>query len=657
MLNRAFFAGLQWVLYTGGRIARPTIDRRRNLVTDNRITPIITGRIAKKTKTKPTFSAQPQTADDRAINAARIAERVLENDWAHLKLQPTVTTALIWADVCADGFVKTFWDKTKGDKIGDFLFVGGQPLTNPQDGTPLPADAIDLVPPEDLDAVEVRPVFTGDVCCEVKSPFEIYPDPLATSMDDLEWLIDETVRSVEWVKARYPYDAQGQPFEPHTDAEVPYGLTEGWVGIGQLYRGSTAGSQGVKVREYWCRPNTEHPNGWYAVWINDTVVLAEEPFDPMPYDKFASGEVPGRFWSQSVTTNMRPQQIDLNILRTQILENARRIGNPALMKSRQANVRYEGIPGEVIEYDSTISDAVPSYLVPPPIPVYLENEIARVEKSLEETSGMHDVSRASVPAGVTAASAINLLQEADESLIAPEIRQMEHTLGRIGTKILRLRARFNTDERLLRIAGEDGAWDIQGYKGEMLGPDPNVEVQAGSAMPRSKAAKQAAMTEVLGLLLQYGVPIEERNLRKYLKDYEVGGLERIFEGFSEDAKQVNRENRQLMNGVPVRINAFDNHQFHIDEHTDFQKTSTYANLPAQIQEGYEAHVNLHRQHQVGIVDQQMAQQSEEVQQDQDEQLRLEAAQVELEGGQKEQEILTQGMVDKELEQIKSRKGE
>lgn len=610
MLNRAFFAGLQWVMYAGGRVAKPKIDPRRQLVTDNRITPVITSRVSRKTKNRPMFAATPQGADDKAIDAARVAERVLENDWVELKLQPKLYQALLWADICANGFLKIFWDSTKGEKV-QYLAGPEGPLMNPMDGTPLTPDEMDLIDPELLanpefmEQIRVEEVAQGDIAVEVMSVFEMFPDPLATSMEDIEWMVEEKVRSVEYVRRRYPNTFDGEPFEPTPDSDIPSGIAEGWVGGGAIFGDATANYRGVKVKEYWCNPSSEHPNGWWAVWANDTLLVSEEPFDPMPYVKFDSVRIPGRFWSHAVTTDLRGPQQDLNTIRTQIKENARRMGNPALMKSRQANVRYEGAPGEIIEYDSTVQDPAPSYLEPPSIPPYVENEIERIEKSIEEISGMHEVSRATVPPGVTAASAINLLQEADETRLGPEIHQMEFALGQMGTKILKLRAKYNDDQRIMRIAGEDGNWDIFAFRGEMLGADPRVEVQAGSAMPRSKAAKQAAMTEVLALILQYGVPIDERNMRKFLKDYEVGGLDRLFEGFSEDAKQVNRENRQLIQGQIVPINTYDNHEFHVAEHTEFQKTHRYHYLSDDIKALFDLHVSEHRRYMVAQVQQQV----------------------------------------------------
>jgi hypothetical protein len=60
---------------------------------------------------------------------------------------------------------------------------------------------------------------------------------------------------------------------------------------------------------------------------------------------------------------------------------------------------------------------------------------------------------------------------------------------------------YYTDERHLAIAGEGGRWDVQAYKGSQLGVQ-DIDVQAGSGMPQSKAAKQAAIQQFATLFSQ-----------------------------------------------------------------------------------------------------------------------------------------------------------
>lgn len=609
-LNLAFYQGSslnmgQWLNWAGNRLNKPFIDPRRQLVTDNRIMPIVTHCSARKVKNKPVFSVTPFSNDDADVEASNIADKVLEGDWDYLDLQQKLFDAVLWSDGVSDGFWKIYWDSTIGDSEDFLIGPDGQPLLNPQDNTPLRASEAQTVPPELLQNVTVKTLAPGDVCVEVITPFELFPDPLATSMEDLEWMVEEKVRSVNYIKQRYPADSGGKEYVPTPDADVRGGIAESRLG-GPSLTGSGVDYKGVKLYEYWCKPNVEHPKGKRCVWANDTILVEEEPYDAMPYVRFPSVQVPGRFWSQGLTTFLRGPQEELNKIRTQIAENAKRLGNPALMSSRQANVEYSGDAGEHIKFDSTVPDSVPTYLQPPSIPVYVENEIQRIEESMAEISGIHEVSKAQVPTGVTAASAINLLQEQDDTRLGPQIQAMERALELAGTKILKLRAKFNTDERTIRLVGEDGDWDIFAFKGAMLGDEPQVEVQAGSAMPRSKAAKQAAGFQLLEMWLQYGQPLDSRSARKFFKDLEVGSIDRLFENISNDEAQCVREHRELYNGTQVQITPVDNDQFHIEAHEDECKTSRFAGQPPPVQENFYAHITQHRLRLKHIADMQAA---------------------------------------------------
>ncbi len=618
-LNLAYFSGYQWCNFSAGRLNRPAIDPRRDLVTDNRIMPVVGHFTARKVKNKPQFVTTPFSADDADVEAASIGEKILEGDWDYLDLQQKLFDANLWADVAGDGFWKVYWDSTIGDQEDFVIGPGGKPLVHPVDQTPLragevgplldqadPNTGMPLMPPELLADATTKTLAIGDVCVEVITPFEVFPDPLATSMEDLEWIIEEKVRSVNYLKQRYPQTADGKEFVPTPDADVRGGITESRLG-GPAWLDTEARYKGVKLYEYWCRPNVEHPKGKRCVWANSTLLVEEEPFDPMPYVRFASVSVPGRFWSKGITSFLRGPQTSLNKLLTQIEENAKRIGNPALMASREASVEYEGVPGERISFSSTVPDAVPQYLIPPPVPAYMENQIERIFQSINEISGIHEVSKAQVPTGVTAASAINLLQEQDDTRIGPQIQAMERALEKAGSKILKLRAEFNTDERTIRLVGEDGDWDIFAFKGAMLGKDPQVQVQAGSAMPRSKAAKQAAMFQLLELAFQY-IPeaLDPRNMRKFFKDFEVGSLDRLFENVSNDEAQCVREHRELYQGNQVVITPIDNDQFHISAHEDEAKSSRFASQPPDVQENFYGHIDQHRLRLKHITDMQLA---------------------------------------------------
>lgn len=583
-LNSAFFVGQQWLYWNHGRLDRPRLAKYRETVVDNRILPIITARVAKKVKTRPTFVATPFTGSESDVDAARITEKVMEFDWEYLDLQQKLYQAQLFADIDGAGFWKIYWDATQGDSVEFVIEPNGQPMLD-ANSRPVRAESLQQIP----EGFKTKTIATGDACIDVVSPFHFYPDPLAESMDSLERCFEEKVRSPDYVKERYGVELQA-------DTEAPLGPVESRVFSSLLMPTAGAGYKGVRLFEFWAKPCPTYPKGKRAVWAQNQLLKEEDnPEDPMPYVMFSGVKVPNRFWPTAIATQLRGPQIALNKIESQIQENANRIGNPSLLKSRQANVSYTGVPGEEVLYDSTVSDAVPQYLTPPEVPQYVREQVQRITESLTEISGLHEVSNATVPSGVTAASAINLLQEADDTRIGPEIQDMEAGLGKAGTKLTRLRALYNTDERLLRIAGEDENWDIFAFRGTMMGKEPTVNCQAGSAMPRSKAAKQAAMLEVLQTMFQYGLVPAQRDLRRFFKGYEVGALDLLFNSLTGTEQQIQRENRQMTLGQAVNINSFDVDQDHIEGHEEYQRTARYQQLPPPVRQLIETHVAAHRE--------------------------------------------------------------
>lgn len=601
-LNSAFYVGQQWLYWNNGRLDRPRLAKWRETVVDNRILPIVTARVAKKVKSRPTFVATPFTGAESDMDAAKVTEKVMEFDWVYLDLQQKLYQAMLFADIMGAGFWKIYWDSDAGESVEVLVDANGQPaLIN---GQIVKADDLGGAPPEGLG---VKRIAMGDAKVDVLSPLGFYPDPLATSMPELTQAFDEKVRSPDYLKERYDVD-----MEPN--APAPAGPVESRLMPSLSPAMNANGNVGVRVFEFWSKPCATFPKGKRAVYAKDQILLEEDaPLDPQPFVMFSGITVPDRFWPTPVVTQLRGPQIAFNKNKSQVQENANRLGNLSIMRSRQANVGYSGIPGEDVLFDSTVPDAVPQFLVPPNMPGYVLEQQGKLIESMNEISGLHEVSNATVPTGVTAASAINLLQEADDTRIGPEIQDMEASLGKAGTKIARLRAKFVTDERLLKIAGEDESWDIQSFRGTMMGEEPTVECQAGSAMPRSKAAKQAAMLEVLQTMFQYGLVPDQRDLRKFFADYEVGALDALFGGLTTTEQQIQRENRHMSQGLAVPINAYDEDQEHVDGHEEVQRSSAYERWEPQAKEMMELHIQAHRERLVGATNMQIQAQAKAAQ--------------------------------------------
>ena len=589
-LNYAYYFGEQWLFWNRGRLDRPRLDPHRVTLTDNRIIGIVRTELAKMTKSKPSFQVVPTTPEDADVQASIMAEKILDYLWRKEHLRNKLVDVLLWSRITGSGFWKIVWDNSKGKKVQVLADNEGKPVLHAETGAPMKPEAVQDEEGKLPEGLQPKTIATGDVHVETVAPFEFLADPIARRIEDCEWCIQENVKSQEYVKQHYGIVVP-------TDTDIAPGPTEARM-FPSYQMGGTSNYKGVKLHEYWCKPNETHPEGRRAVWCKGKMLFeGPNPYGCLPYVMFTGIPIPGRFWPTSTVEQLRTPQTELNKIRSQILESAQRTGNPAFMSSRQANISYSGVPGERIDYDDTVPNAVPSYLEPPPMPAYVLQQQERIEQSMQDISGQHEVSNAQVPAGVKAASAINLLQEADDTRLGPNIYDMEETLGVAGSMLLKLVAKYWTDERTIIIAGKDHALDSMVFKGAALKENTEVEVQAGSQFPKSKAAKQAAIQDMLNLYFQYQgqQPMNKRMIGKVLEDMEAGALAKLFGDVSVDESQINRENQQISQGMPIQINAFDNHEAHIEGHEEFQKGPTYLGLGPLIAQVMENHVNEHRQ--------------------------------------------------------------
>lgn len=606
LLNIAYYLGQQWVRVDGaGMLFNVGIDDRVTL-TDNRIRPAVRTAIAKQTKQRPEWVGVPRDASDDEVVRARMRQITFEHYWRELQMRRKVRMWLWWREMCGMGFIKTVWDRSAGESMTVIARQGAVVLDSY--GRPITPDRVRAAVPEVLRAgLHEKQISFGDVQTYARSPFEIAVDPLATSegLISAEYIVEEALYSPAYLERTFGADRDqlqehSSPSPGPLEARFP-ALTK----YMDADRGS-AGRRGVKVREYWSLPGTDGSGlpGRHAVWTANGQLLVDEPnpYPFLPYSAIAAAPS-GRFWTDAPVNDYISPQTELNKTESQIAENAERFGNPARLRSAESSSQlpeWEGLPGEEILYhDLGTPGSVPSFLTPPEMPGYVQARIPQIIDAINSATGQQEIAQGTVPQGVTAASAISQLMEANDTQAGPDIDELSDGLTDVGKKLLWCLSTFATDERLARIGGDDGAWEVYTFRGSSdLGPPTADEVDVGPGLSQSKAQKQAAIQFILNLLIQNGQPLPPRELRRVLRDYEVGGLEHFFASTGRDQSQVLDEHRRMLAGETVEVNSFDDDQIHVEEHNDFRKGSRYQTLRnqpngPQIMAIFEAHVQAH----------------------------------------------------------------
>jgi hypothetical protein len=586
-MNLAFYFGKHYVQFISQtnsgnfQLRTPAAPPWRVRMIVNKIRPIVRHEISRLTSNKPTFTVLPATTEDEDQAAARIGEQIFEAAYSDKKINKVIRQSVWWASICGTSFIKQYWDP-------DVL------LTEPgPDGQPM----------------------RGDIIIERVSPFHLFvPNLEEEDLQKQPYIMHVTTKSAEFVKAAYGLDSL-----PTVKAEVP--IEESFL---NMVNARNSLKNEVVIIECWIKAGAhkDFPQGGLVTLVGGKPiqVLRNFPYQHNEFPFYKIDIVPtGKFYADSNVKDLIPLQKEYNRTKSQIIEAKNLMAKPRLMAPRgSVNPRQiSSEPGQVILYTPGLNPPTP--LPMDSLPPYVLQELDRLQQDMDDISGQHEITRGNTPAQVTAATAITYLQEQDDTKLAYAVSSIEDALQTLGQHYLKYVTQFWDQARLVRVVGRDGAFEAQHWAGNALRGNTDIRVQSGSALPQSKAAKQAFVMDLLKLGV---IPPQQA-----LEILDVGGIEKVYEDYLVDKRQAERENLKMASidpmlavelvmppkdpmtgeyktdpttGQPVQPepvlppNTWDNHQAHILAHNRFRKTQQFELLPDPVKAIFEQHVMLHQ---------------------------------------------------------------
>lgn len=551
-MNLAFYSGRQYMTWSAPyatasglyqRMYEPPAPPWRVRLVTNKIRAIIRKEHANLTKENPEPYVIPATTDDDDLLAARAAEACFEFLWRELHCRRKLRQAIWWTCLTGTGFLKTWFNPLAIDASGQM----------------------------------------GSIEVDLVTPFHLYVPILdEQDIENQPHITQVTAKPVDWVKDTYGVDIEADSTTGTSTLDQKY--------LSALGLQSLTGIETVLVKEMWVKPCVMFPQGAVVIWAGDSTPLLIQ--DSLPY---GHGEYPftkfthiptGRFYGESTITDLIPLQKEYNRTRSQVIEAKNRMARPQLIapKGSVDPNRITTEPGLIIFY--TPGYTPPTALKMEPIPSYVMDDMQRCITDMADISFQHEVSKGHTPPGVTAATAISYLQEEDDSSLADTVASIEEGVEKIGKHFLEFIQEFWVNDRTVTIVGSDNAYESMVMSQTNIAGNTDLNIQAGSAMPRSRAAKQAFITQ----LGQMGWIPPDRALR-YMDMAETG---RLYEELQIDVRQAQRENLKMLNGEQVPVNTWDDHQQHVLEHNNERKKQKFENSPDQVKQLFEQHVQMHQ---------------------------------------------------------------
>ena len=593
--NMAFFLGHQWITWNSIKNALevPPAPSWRVRLVSNKIMPTVLHSVAKMTQNKPTYLVIPTSTEDAAVNAAETSRKVLA--YAHRINQMDILNQrlVLWMIIYGTAFKDPYFDVTKGVRKQEVKTdESGQPILS-ANGQP-----------------EMFDISTGEVDCDILSPFSVLWEPGATNLEKSRRIMKVVPMPLEWIRQTWDNGKYVQAEEINQVSSVERQLVRL---MGENFQTETLKEKTGEpkeghalIKELREKPSKKYPRG-RCIRVANGVLLesGDLPYEYMirrntlgmvKYDYIELGE---RFPGKSPVEDMIPLQIDRNKSLSQVIENRNLMSRPKWLVAKGHKIERTSLtsePGEVISYTPYPGAGEPKQITSAALPDYVFRLMELATRDLDDIGLIARVSRGDAPPGVESGIAIQYLQEKDQSVFGPFMIRFEAKESIAGTYTLEIIKEKYKEPRVLKIVGENNEIEVFDFEANEDIPT-DVFVQSGSSLPSSLAAKQNLVLSFFekGML---GDPADERVRMRALRLAEIGGVDILYEENAVDERESKRENRLFEKGEIPPVNVFDNHAAHIHNHDLWRKSDRYRRLAQEnpiVAENAEKHITEHMQ--------------------------------------------------------------
>lgn len=410
----------------------------------------------------------------------------------------------------------------------------------------------------------------GCVGLDVVCPKNIVLPPYCVDIDDADWLIENNVRSTEYVLRRYNASVKAEPI---AEMEVK------WFRLSQAEGRDSKGEDDGKnslciVKEAWVERCEEFPLGAHVIWSGkgeDAVIMKsttkDDFYDGKCYfksefiydDEDVDGETP--YWF------MIPMQDALNRVESDIRRHEIMMCKPKWQQHTETILQDpDGITNETAQVLKWTGTHVPGIINAPELPKTVFQWRDMVLGEMMSLGAAHDIVRPDQPRSGTA---IAYEQEQDDTTLAPTIDSMGAMHEGALSFALKLKSQYGLTEQKHSMRTPRGMIISKSFDGAGLKGNFKVKVNMQSGLPANKIARQQLIVQLVNQQI-----ITAQQAQRY---FEFGEVDEALQNqlvFYERAQKLCEflEAGGMYDQMPAQ--TFDKHQVMIDE-IDVQSAEKY----------------------------------------------------------------------------------
>ena len=474
--------------------------------------------VSQMTRVKPAVEVMPANDEFEDKNSARAVKLLVQHLWyvndIDLLIQKLHRQRLIFGEsfLCVD------WDKRKGDLHPDYIILRNAEMLN-KDGS-IPTN------------LKEKSVKVGDVRYRSILPWNIYLENKEEYSEVQNAFVKESMHIAE-VKRLYPKTSKSNR---KNKSIKEYSLS--------TLKKETVYNK-VNVFTFFQKASDEFPNGRKIVFLEDMILQDEDlgfSHGDLPFLRLVDLEVPGSLHGMSRYQQVLNMQVAHNNLSQAMMKNEFLMGAPKWMMPRGAcKIEQLGNGPTIVQYQGPVAPQLVQMNPTSPTTFNFRSQIAT---ELGQGFGVHPVSRGEPPRGITAAVAMQFLNEQETERSISDISRHNNfvrDLAIISISVAGDRYDIN-DGRMLRILGKENKHLLKFFDVAHLHKDYDVRINNSSALPQSQSAKMERIIQTMQYAPQMFTP------ERWAELLEFGSIDKMHSLATEAIQSAESAVQDLLEG-------------------------------------------------------------------------------------------------------------
>lgn len=535
---------------------RPNLSNINKFVV-NHLHDMTETRISQLCRVKPAVNVMPSNDEYEDRSAARAVKYLIDHLWYNNNIDSLRQKMLRNAFIFGESYCFILWDRYLGDLHPGYLKARNM--------------GMDMGFEDDI--------RIGDIKYEIEVPWRVLLQR-KKDINDVEYCFRISVESTETLKKDYPELKEKIKTTENVKMFDTHQLTQ------------TLLEEQTVVYEMFHKHTKYCKQGYYVKFTKD--VLLEKDILPfshgkLPFVRITDMDLPEKLNGVSAYEMTAPIQRMHDNLSTLLAKNIYLMGHAKWVMPRGAcKIESLGNDNTIIQYQGPVP---PQMIQVRPNPPEAYNFRNMLRDEMGQIYGIQGVSRGAPPQGITAAVALQFLNEQEQERNSTTVIKHNDMIKDIAKMTIAVCGDYYDPEdgRMIRIVGKNNKYAIKHFDSANLHKSYDIRLELGTGIPESKAGKLQRIVEVMQM------KPDLLSNERWVDLLDLGDTEKMHSLISVALRSAESENEDILQGKFVGDpEDFEDHIIHWKVHTKAIQDRTFKEeCPPEYRQELLEHIAIH----------------------------------------------------------------